>query len=61
MSHLENIFFWPMFYQIKQSNINKYITEAHSIWLTYISPKRDLKEKIQLAINRYVTISHDHI
>jgi hypothetical protein len=58
MSHLWIIFPWSMFYQIKQSNINKYITDAHSIWSIYISSKRDLKEKIQLASNRSLTISH---
>jgi hypothetical protein len=41
--------------------INKCIIEAHSIWSIYISSNRDLKEKIQLALNRSVTISHDHI
>jgi hypothetical protein len=59
MSHLGIIFLWSMFYQIKQSKINKYITESHSIWLIYIRSKRDLKEKIQLPLNRSVTISHD--
>jgi hypothetical protein len=31
MSHLGIIFFWAMFYQIKQSKKNKYMTEAYSI------------------------------
>jgi hypothetical protein len=61
MSHLGIIFLWPMFYQIKQSKINKYITEADSIWSIFISSKRDLKGNIQLALNRFVIISHDPI
>jgi hypothetical protein len=45
----------------KTIQINKYITEAHSKWSIYINSKRDLKGKIQLALNRSMTISHDHL
>jgi hypothetical protein len=48
-----------MFYQTIQ--INKYTTEAHNIWSVYINSNRDLNRKIQLALNRSVTISHDPI
>jgi hypothetical protein len=61
MSHVGIIFLYPMFYQIKQSKINKYRTEAHSIWSIYIRSKIDLKVKIQFDLNRSVTISHDPI
>jgi hypothetical protein len=45
----------------KTIQINKYIIEAHNIWSIYINSKSDLKGKIQLTLNRSMTISHDPI